>query len=127
MWALLAVISFRAAILSQVVCTESADLPAREERMAVAWCVLNRVDSEQFPDTVWEVVNQHGQFSLYSLENEIDPDIYRECWYVAAGHITGSERSLPEEYVFYQGDGKHNYFRKEYNSTERYIGGKDVY
>lgn len=127
MWALLAVISFRAAILSQVVCTESADLPTREERMAVAWCVLNRVDSEQFPDTVWEVVNQPGQFSLYSLENEIDPDIYRECWYVAAGHITGSERSLPEEYVFYQGDGKHNYFRKEYNSTERYIGGKDVY
>jgi N-acetylmuramoyl-L-alanine amidase len=35
-------------------------------KVAVAWVVLNRVDSDQFPNTIKEVIYQSGQFSPVS-------------------------------------------------------------
>lgn len=35
------------------------------QQRAVAWTIFNRVDSEQFPDTVIEVITQPSQFFGY--------------------------------------------------------------
>lgn len=45
------------------------------EMAAVAWCILNRVDSAEafFPDTIVEVVTQDSQFHGYSESNPVDP------------------------------------------------------
>lgn len=47
------------------------------EMAAVAWCILNRVDSAEafFPDTIVEVVTQDSQFHGYSESNPVDPHI----------------------------------------------------
>ena len=42
-----------------------------EQQAAVVWCVLNRVDSERFPDSIAAVVTQPSQFFGYSASNPV--------------------------------------------------------
>lgn len=48
-----------------------------EGRQAVAGVILNRVDSTRFPNTISEVLNQKGQFSVMS-----DGAYEKACWEV---------------------------------------------
>ena len=83
-----------------------------EEQEAVAWCILNRVDDERFPGTVEGVVTQPWQFQGYSAGNPADnfagmaEDVLRR-WHEG-------ERGIDPSLVFFEGDGKHNYFRSEW-------------
>lgn len=47
-----------------------------EGKRLVAAVVLNRVDSEVFPDTVEEVLSQKGQFVTYRSLSKTSPTIY---------------------------------------------------
>lgn len=90
------------------------------EQAAVVWCVLNRADSPDFPDDPLEVVQQPNQFAGYDPENPVWPEILAlvedvldryDAEKTAVGDVG---RVLPKEYVFFEGDGKHNYFRTQY-------------
>lgn len=47
-----------------------------EGRRLVASVILNRVESESFPNTVEEVLSQSGQFSTYRLLGSTEPTIH---------------------------------------------------
>lgn len=93
------------------------------EMAAVAWCILNRVDSAEafFPDTIVEVVTQDSQFHGYSESNPVDPHIE---WLVRVFWTGGPWRkpelkklpNPPEEYLYFWGDGRHNHFTTEYHA-----------
>ena len=89
------------------------------EIAAVMWCILNRVDSGDFPDTVVEVVEAPGQFQGYSEDNPVTDDLlaiaYDVLFYWQIGDDTG--RVLPKEYLYFLGDGGHNYFYKTWGDT----------
>lgn len=90
------------------------------EQAAVAWCVLNRVDSPEFPDDVLSVVSQKDQFDGYSPDYPVEEDILTLCedvlarWELEKLGVGSVGRVLPADYLFFEGDGKHNYFRREY-------------
>lgn len=90
------------------------------EQAGVAWCVLNRVDSPEFPDDVLSVVSQAGQFDGYSPDYPVEPDILALCedvlarWELEKMGVGSVGRVLPADYLFFEGDGRHNYFRREY-------------
>lgn len=89
------------------------------EQEQVVWCILNRVDSERFPDTVVEVVTQPRQFHGYSKHWPVweeHYDIALDVLYRWEAEKNGEEsyRNLEPDYLYFGGDGKHNYFRKEY-------------
>lgn len=90
------------------------------EQAAVAWCVLNRVDSSEFPDDVLSVVSQEGQFDGYSPDYPVEEDILALCkdvlarWELEKLGVGSVGRVLPADYLFFEGDGQHNYFRREY-------------
>lgn len=100
---------------------------SRTEQAAVAWCVLNRVDSPQFPDTVEAVCSQRTetvkQFDGYDPGNPVEEDILTLCedvlgrWELEKLGVGSVGRVLPADYLFFEGDGKHNYFRKDYIKT----------
>lgn len=108
-----------AAALSQLMWHESADIPSDTEKVAVAWCVFNRVDDPRFPDSVITVLEQPGQFDGgYDPEYPVEPALYSlalEAVIQWRAEKTGVciSRPIPEGFVFYSGDGRHNYFRKE--------------
>ena len=84
------------------------------QQRAVAWTIFNRVDSEQFPDTVIEVITQPSQFFGYRESFPVTKDLEalaRDClidWH------NGEGRVLEPEYLFFTGNGRINTFTTEY-------------
>ena len=97
-----------------------ANVCGTTERAAVAWTILNRVDSPEFPDNIRDVVTTPGQFA-FSWDAPILPELYRlaeDVLYRHHAEHTGEGdvgRVLPAEYCYFWGDGKHNYFRTTNN------------
>lgn len=91
---------------------------SKMEQAAVAWCILNRVDSDlpYIPNSIREVVTQKGQFHGYSKDFPVDDDIYDlavdviERWQREKLGEENVGRVLPKEYLYFYGDGKRNHF-----------------
>lgn len=94
------------------------------EMAAVAWCILNRVDSAEafFPDTILGVVTQDSQFHGYSDSHPVDPHIewlVRDVlnrWTLEKAGAEDVGRVLPKDYLYFWGDGRHNHFTTEYHA-----------
>lgn len=97
------------------------------EQAAVMWCALNRVDSEdpQFPDYLEDVITQENQF-YYSESFPVKQELFLLALDVLARwnsehYLMGeSGRVLPQEYLWFGGDGEHNWFR-----TTLYLNGSN--
>lgn len=91
------------------------------EQAAVMWCVLNRVDAGY--GSLYEVITAPHQFIGYSPKNPVDSDILRLAhdvllrWLLEAECVGSVGRVLPSDYLWFHGDGTHNYFRNEYTAT----------
>lgn len=113
-------------MLARLIWGEARGVPSVEQKAAVVWCVLNRVDSGKYPDTIAEVVTQKSQFCGYSESfpatdefMEIAEDVLIR-WYQEKAGIKDVGRVLPSEYLFFVGDGVRNYFSVEWRSSEYY-------
>lgn len=121
-------------ILAQVLYKESAVLAWYGERFgvsyqarqaAVAWCALNRLDAGTFGATLKDVLTAPYQFA-YEKDAPVTDDMLwlaedvLRSWNIE--HITGEDagRTLPVDYLYFEGDGVDNYFRKEYQDTGVY-------
>lgn len=114
-----------AVTIAKLLYGECRGIPNREEKEAVVWVVLNRVDNNRFPNTVYEVVTAKGQFEGYDVNHpvweellEISNSVLSEWNKEQNGEI--SNRSLPSDYFFFHGDGVHNWFRKEFRDKTYY-------
>lgn len=93
---------------------------SKAEKRLVAWCICNRVDSGSWGNTIEEVVTYPSAFHGY---NESWPE-EAECVKIAQDVLTewrsGKEADVLEpyaptsEYLYFGGDGEHNWFREEY-------------
>ena len=103
---------------------EARGIPSDTEKAACVWCVLNRVDDPRFPDTVLEVLEAPYQFSGYSADYPVLPELEQLVADVLTRYHaekSGEEnvgRVLPPEYCFFTGDGKHNHFTEGWQDTE---------
>ena len=95
------------------------------EQAGVAWCVLNRVDSDDpsFPDDVISVCAQDypcKQFDGYDPDYPVEPELLALAedvlarWELEKLGVGTVGRVLPPEYLYFEGDGQHNYFRRDY-------------
>lgn len=92
------------------------------EQAAVIWCILNRADSTEpyYPDDPLQVVQQTGQFDGYNPNNPVEPALVSltedvlsrwEMEKLGGGDVG---RVLPADYLFFEGDGRENHFRRNY-------------
>lgn len=86
------------------------------EREAVAWCILNRVDSPKFPDTIEKVVTAKYQFQGYSPNFPYE-NFYDEAKDVLIRHHN-RERGIDPSLLYFSGNGKYNTFRDEYEMSK---------
>lgn len=111
--------------LAKTLYCECRGVPSTAEKAAVAWCVLNRVDSSisYFPDTIIGVLEQPNQFA-YSESAPVTPEleyIARDVlirWHAERDGDTNVGRTLPAGYVYFLGDGTHNHFTVEWKGTD---------
>ena len=50
---------------------------SEDAQRAVCWCILNRVESSLYPDTIQEVCEQPSQWMGYSPENPVIESLYK--------------------------------------------------
>lgn len=112
--------------LAKLIYGEARGVRSTEQKAAVVWCVLNRVDSPLYPDSIEAVVTQKYQFSGYSESYplteefmEIAEDVLVRWYQEKAGAIDVG-RVLPKEYLYFVGDGVLNYFSNEWKSQDHY-------
>lgn len=68
---------------------------------AVAWCVLNRVDSALYPETIIEVCEQANQWQGYDNADVID-SIYTLCQDVIDTWRAGGVREVPQDCLYFK-------------------------
>ena len=96
------------------------------EQAATIWCVLNRYDSGDrfWADTVEGITTQPCQFYGYDPGNPVDPDILALVedvlarWMAEKDCVGSVGRVLPREYLYFTGDGVHNYFTTEWRGGQ---------
>lgn len=109
--------------IAKTIFGEASVVPSRARQAAVAWCILNRVDSPDFPDTIEEVVTAPYQFSGYYPDCD-PPEEYRDLardvllrWHREQQGETNAGRTIPKGWCFFTGDGRENHFTAEWRGT----------
>lgn len=109
--------SYEVTLVCQTVYGEARGC-SREEQMLVVWCICNRVD--YFGTSVEQVVKAPRQFHGYNPEHPVTDEIRSVVLEVLDAWCGGQEALVYEpyattsEYLFFSGDGVHNWFREEY-------------
>lgn len=102
---------------------ETAFSTTRMEEAAVVWCVLNRVDDKYVngnAEQVTKILKKPHQFAYHDWtkihygHEELVVDVIIRWQLEKSGLLEDVGRVLPAEYLFFHGDGKHNWFRINY-------------
>lgn len=96
---------------------------ATDEQRLVVWTIFQQVDADgDFAkySTVAGIITKPYNFGGYCESNPLDPDIYAMVCEEAAKWANGEEPPTLEPYaptlpyLFFDGDGEHNWFRAEW-------------
>ncbi len=68
---------------------------------AVAWCVLNRVDSPLYPDTIAEVATQAQQWQGYSENSPVVTALYDTAQSAIDAWHNGERRPIPQDCLWF--------------------------
>lgn len=112
---------------------EAGGIPSLTEQSGCLWIACNRVDSENpfFPDELEAVIEQKWQFDGYTPGGEYYEECYNlavdvfERWYCEKQGEESVGRTLPTNYLFFTGDGVHNYFTID-QYGEPYVWGSEL-
>lgn len=112
-------------MLAKVIQAEAGGIPSDTERSCVAWTVLNHVDSPSYPNTIASCITRPGAFAYRSGIQVSDHNLWLardvvDRWEREHAGETDVGRTLPQGYFSFWGDGSHNYFRPNCNSSERW-------
>lgn len=110
--------------LAKALYGECRGVKSTMEQAAVVWCILNRVDSRYYPNSVLEVLAQPYQFQGYKTDHPVTP--YLEAlaadvlvrWHMEKEGEVDVGRVLPQTYIYFMGDGVRNYFTEEFRSCD---------
>lgn len=107
--------------LGRAIWGEAGGVQSADERAAVAWCALNRADA--WGVDVWDVLNV-GAFHGLAIQGEV-PEQHVEMardvlarWALEAEGWIDVGRTLPEQYLYFEGDGVRNHYSTEYGGGE---------
>lgn len=108
-------------MLAKVIYRESRG-DTKMYKSAVAWAILNRVDAKGYGNTIEKVITAPNQFCwipntpVYKSYKNLAKDVVTR-WLLEKQRCKNVGRTLPKTYKFFTGNGVHNYFRKNFNST----------
>ena len=93
-----------------------ADWVPTAEKALIAECIMNRVNSPLFPNTVYDVLMQPGQFAGIEhliLMETMSKYVTQDVRDAVDLYLTHPEQ-FQHGYLFFSGDGYRSYFRTTY-------------
>ena len=115
-------------MLAKILYREARGVVSDDEKAAVVWCVLNRVDDGRWPDTIAGVVTQRHQFA-WNPKTPVTDDLRALAldvvvrWQLEKRGYADVGRVLPAEYVFFSGARGRNWFRTKYRGGKTWAWG----
>lgn len=109
-------------LIGRTIWGEAGGVSSKAERSAVAWCILNRADA--WDKTIAETVTAPQQFQGYRPWGECPQehlDLAEDVltrWNAEKAGASNVGRTLPQNYLYFIGDGVRNYFTVEWQSSE---------
>lgn len=109
-------------IIAKIVWAEARGVQTTAEKAAVVWCILNRYDAGTYGDSIEAVATAPGQFA-YRKSSPAEPELKElaldvlERWQAEKDGESDAGRTLPADYLFFDGDGVANHFRQHYERT----------
>ena len=92
-----------------------ADGCTKLQKAAVAWCIINRIESEWFPNSLAEVVTQEHQFKGYTGREVPNAEDIEIATHVLTRWLNGMDgRILPQEYLFFHAGKGENIFTTDH-------------
>lgn len=93
-----------------------ADWVPVEEKALVCEVIMNRVNSPQFPNTIYGVLTQHNQFAglEYLIELDYMSHYVTQSVRDAVDMYLSDPTQFAHGYLYFNGDGYRNYFRTTY-------------
>ena len=110
-------------LLAKLLWGEARGVDSKAEQAAVVWCVLNRVDAGYADGTIEGVVTAKYQFTGYKSYHPATEEFMNLAedvlcrWYAEKQGEDNVGRTLPKDYLYFNGSNGRNWFRKEYKST----------
>lgn len=107
-----------AIMLAKTIKVEAGGIKSKTEQACIAWTALNRADAQQ--TTLDKILTAPNQFA-YSSKTIVRSDLLAlsydvlDRWAAERLGATNVGRVLPKDYLWYTGNGKHNFFRNSYN------------
>lgn len=110
-----------AIMLARVMYGEGRGIRSKTELSCIAWTVLNRVDAGM--GSIAGVITAPNQFAYSRMSptiSDYDYDLVElaidvlDRWSAEKAGEVSVGRTLPGNYLWYSGDGQHNYFRTQY-------------
>lgn len=104
--------------IAKVMYTECRGLPSKTEQACVAWCILNMCDHEGI--SIHSNVRKANRYA-FSESTRVDDAMYNlaldvlKRWEREKNGEKDVGRVIPKTYLYWTGDGKHNYFRDNFN------------
>ena len=92
---------------------------SREAQEAICWCILNRVESSLFPNSVEEVCSQDKQWMGYSGKNPVTQDLYDVAMEVLTTWKERGIRPMPQDYLYLSWSETEIVLRTSFNETAR--------
>lgn len=96
-------------------------ISAECQKAAAMWCALNRYDAG-YAGSIVDVIAAPRQFHGYDPAHPVDEELLAlahdvlDRWAAERSGAADVGRVLPAEYLYFVGDGKHNYFAAEYRA-----------
>ena len=107
-----------AIMLAKTIKVEAGGINSKVEQACVAWAALNRSDATQTSlDKILTAPNQFAYDPKTTVRSdllELSYDVLNR-WAAERLGATDVGRVLPKDYLWYTGNGKHNFFRNSYN------------
>lgn len=109
------------AMMAKILAVECPSVPSTTEQACVAWTICNRVDAGY--GTLEQVMTAPNQFAYYN-STEAPSHLYDLAedvlirWSREKSGQQDVGRVLPSDYMWFSGDGRHNYFRNQYQGGE---------
>ena len=114
-------IELEAEYISRVVYGTAKNHSVNDQK-AVVWCILNRVESAGYPDTVQGVCEQPKQWMGYNEDNPVMESIYNMVLEILKAWHNNGHRPMGKEFVFLSWSSKEILLRDTFaeNKDTRY-------
>ena len=89
------------------------------DQALVVWCILNRVEHDNYPDSIKEVCRQEAQWMGYSENNPILSELYRVAETELTRYYDGDYRPMGPEYIFLSWTEDEIVLRDSFEETKR--------